>query len=337
MVGILLLFALASSHLVLCENQANLLFEEPLTVTISSKVWNLLDKSALITDFMKSIRIPETSSNDTMLDYKVSDIFLEDFQIPKSGVSFKDMNNGIHLLVTGLQFRAVATAKVAVGVSRLKAGMKGDVRVNCDYAELDLKLEWNDYNITPNISIHADLQVEFTESLRAANLFKEKIRGYAEDFISDTLPGMIVELFEQHVNAPLQKLKKLLTGMGLSQFGIEWTVQNKTLRIAVKPRRVPNLYACSAMGKVEPIKPTDKMVCITSDLLAALRELKRSKREVMSTSPPQLERGIDLTCSTLEGECTETSCSYCVDLDLEPSTTGGGISAEVSGCVPANL
>ncbi|RCN33890.1 hypothetical protein ANCCAN_20272, partial [Ancylostoma caninum] len=247
-----------------CENRTNSLFESPLTFTISSKIWNLLDtRGATITKFMKSIRLPEASNNDTMLDYKVWDIHPEDFSIPKSGVSFKDMNNGIHVLVTDLMFRAVAKARVAVGVSRLKAGMNGEVRVNCDYAELDLKLKWDGFNITPVVSIHADLQLEFTESFRAANLFKEKIREYAENFVSDKVPDMIVDLFEQEVNPLLQKLKRLLTGMGLSQFGIEWMVQNKTLRVAVKPK--------SAVGKIEPIKPIDKMVCIRSDLLAALR------------------------------------------------------------------
>ncbi|KAL6727690.1 hypothetical protein Aduo_009544 [Ancylostoma duodenale] len=278
---------------------------------------------------MKSIRLPETSNNDTVLDYKVWDIHLEDFWIPKSGVSFKDMNNGIHLLVTGLMFRAVAKTRVAVGVSRLKAAMQGEVRVNCDYAELDLKLKWDGFNITPVVSIHADLQLEFTESLRAANLFKEKIRDYAEDFLSDKVPEMIVDLFEQEVNPLLQKLKKLLTGMGLSQFGIEWMVQNKTLRVAVKPK--------SAMGKIEPIKPIDRMVCISSDLLAALRELKRSKREVVSPNPAESNLGIDLSCTPPEGECTISSCSYCVDLDINPSTTISGVSADLPSCVPSNL
>ncbi|KAL6741527.1 hypothetical protein Aduo_014770 [Ancylostoma duodenale] len=323
MIEFLLLFALTTFQPVLCESETNFLFKEPFTLTISPKVWDLLDtRAALITKFVKSVRLPEKSKDNVMLDYKVWDIFLEDFSIPKSGASFEDISNGVHLRVKNIKFRAVAKAKVSVGVSRLKASLKGDVRVNCDDAELDLKLKWDDFKITPIVSTKADLQIKFTRTLRPANLFKKKIRKYAEEFVSDKLPDMIVELFEQKVNPLLRKLKRLLAGMGLSQFGVEWMVQNKTLRVAVKPK--------SAMGKIEPIKPTDKMVCFRSDLLAALQELKRSKREVVKL-------GIDLTCSTPEGECSTTSCSYCADLDIKLSTTENGVSAKLRSCVPPIL
>ncbi|RCN29395.1 hypothetical protein ANCCAN_24847 [Ancylostoma caninum] len=313
-----------------CENETNFLFKEPFTLTISPKVWDLLDtRAALITKFVESFRLPEKSENNIMLDYKVWNIFVEDFSIPKSGASFEDIDNGVHLRVKNIRFRAVAKARVAIGVMLLKAGLKGDVRVNCDDAELDLKLKWNDFKITPIVNTRADLQVKFTKSLRAANLFKKRIRKYAEEFVSDKLPDMIVELFEQKVNPMLRKLKRLLAGMGLSQFGIEWMVQNKTLRVAVKPK--------SAMGKIEPIKPTDKMVCIRSDLLAAPQELKRSKREFESSDPTKLKLGIDLTCSAPEGECGISSCSYCADLDITPSTTENGVSAKLRSCVPPIL
>ncbi|EYC31559.1 hypothetical protein Y032_0004g2217 [Ancylostoma ceylanicum] len=350
MIGFLFLFALVTSHPVLCKNQTDLLFKEPLTVTISPKVWDLLDTRAdLITKYMKLIRFPEKSKNDLMLDYKLWNIFLEDFSIPKGGASFEDIYNGVHLRVKGVRFRVDARAKVAVGVSLLKANLRGNVRVNCDNAELDLKLKWNDFKITPVVKTKADLEVEFTKDLRAANLFKKKIRKYAEKFVSNKLPDMIVELIEQKLNPLLRKLKRLLTGMGLSQFGVEWMVQNKTLRVAVKPK--------SAMGKVEPIKPTDKMVCIKSDLLAALQEFKQSKREVMSAGPTevkekeskrskqevvnadptQLKFGLDVTCSIPQGECSTSSCLYCADLDIKPSTTENGTSVQFRSCMPPIL
>ncbi|RCN33017.1 hypothetical protein ANCCAN_21156 [Ancylostoma caninum] len=126
----------------------------------------------------------------------------------------------------------------------------------------------------------------------------------------------------------LQKLKRVLDGMGLSQFGIEWTVQNGTLRVTVKPQ--------SAMGTIEPIKPINNMMCISSDLLAALRELKRSKREAVSSSPVESELGIELSCTPPEGECTISSCSYCLDFDIQLTTTSG-VSADLLSCMPSNL
>ncbi|KIH68730.1 hypothetical protein ANCDUO_00935 [Ancylostoma duodenale] len=138
------------SQLVLyrCENQTYSLFNEPLILTISPKIWNILDtRAAVITKYVKSYPIPDNINKDTMLDYKITDMYVEDFSMPKSGVSFKEMKNGIHLRifnvfsdvrdvqeltlyvkVTDIKFRAGAKAKVAVGVKKLKASLKGDVR-----------------------------------------------------------------------------------------------------------------------------------------------------------------------------------------------------------------
>ncbi|EYC31557.1 hypothetical protein Y032_0004g2216 [Ancylostoma ceylanicum] len=336
MVGYLLLFAFVFPHLALCQQQRTTisykhpLYKEPLTVTISPKIWNLLDlRAELITKYLKTIELPEQAQNDTMLDYKVSNIALNDISIPKSGVSFEDMNNGVHLRMRNIKFRAVATIEVAVGVSVFKAGLKGDVKVNCDNAELDLVLNVGDYKITPVIKMKAGLQFEFTESLRAANLFESKIREYAEYFVSNSVPDMIAKTCEKEVNPLLQKLKRLVAGVGLSEFGVEWTVQNNTLRVGVKPK--------SAMGKIAPIKPMSKMVCIDSNLLAALREMKRSKREAVNSDSKKSKLGIYFTCSPPEGDCTESSCSYCADLDIFPTTTSTGVGAELGSCVPKNL
>ncbi|RCN30751.1 hypothetical protein ANCCAN_23470, partial [Ancylostoma caninum] len=194
-------------------------------------------------------------------------------------------------------------------------------RVECEYADLDVKLEFDGFNIKPAVRLEADLEFEFDESLRAANLVTGQIQFLVEWFIRNRVPGIIEDLFDKETNPMLQKLKRVLDGMGLSQFGIEWTVQNGTLRVTVKPQ--------SAMGAIEPIKPIDNMMCISSDLLAALRELKRSKREAS-------ELGIELSCTPPEGECTISSCSYCLDFDIQPTTTSG-VSANISSCVPTNL
>ncbi|KAL6741524.1 hypothetical protein Aduo_014769 [Ancylostoma duodenale] len=334
MIGFLLL-ALVTSHPALCQQQIatvsyqQLPYNQPLTFTISPKLWDLLDLRAdLITKYLKTIKLPEQSQMDTMLDYKVSNISLEDIKIPKNGISFEDMDHGIHMRKRNITFFTVSKVEVAVGVSVFKAGLSGDVRVSCNNAELDLVLNVGDYTITPVVSMKADLQFEFTESLRAANLFEGKIREYAEYFVSHNVPKMIVKAVEEQVNPLLQKLKRVLTGVGLSQFGVEWTVQKNTLRVAVKPK--------SAMGKINPMKPIDKMVCVEGNLLAALRDL-RSKREVKSSDPNKSKFGIYFTCSPPEGGCTASSCSYCTDLDIYPTIKENGVSVESRSCVPKDL
>ncbi|RCN29394.1 hypothetical protein ANCCAN_24846 [Ancylostoma caninum] len=181
----------------------------------------------------------------------------------------------------------------------------------------------------------ADLKMKFTDSLKPANLFKEKVQEFSDHFVEKTLPDMIGDIFKTEVNPMLRKFKSLLTGMGLSLFGVEFMVQNGNLRIAVRPKSSLNLHISSALGKIDQIKPINKMVCISSDLLAAVRQLKRSKREAVSSNKSEL--GIDLICSTPEGDCIESACSYCADLDIKPSSTKNGFSADLGTCVPKNL
>ncbi|KIH68729.1 hypothetical protein ANCDUO_00934 [Ancylostoma duodenale] len=194
---------------------------------------------------------------------------------------------------------------------------------------MDMELKWDDFEFTPKVTMKADLKIRFTDSLKAANMFKDKVQEISDHFVEKTLPEMITNIFEKQVNPLLRKFKNMLTGMGLSQFGVEFMVQNGNLRIAVKPK--------SALGKVDPIKPINQMVCISSDLLAAVIQLKRSKRQAVNSNGSESKFGIDLTCSTPEGSCTESSCSFCADLDIKESTKKSGFRADFGTCVPKNL
>ncbi|KAL6741517.1 hypothetical protein Aduo_014763 [Ancylostoma duodenale] len=276
-------------------------------ITISPKIWNILgNRSATITEFIKSIRIPETAKNDTMLDYKVWDIKLEDLWIPQDGVYFQDMDNGIHLLVTGLMFHASTKVNVAVGLASFKTAVEGEVRVNCDYAELDLKLEWDGFKMKPVVSLGADLEVVNQRQSAGNNCRPCRQRSEsdaAEIEGGDYWHGII-------------SVRRRVDGS-------KWN--SPYSREAAK---------CNGRN---PVKPIDKMVCISSGLLAAVRELKRSKREAVSSDPVESKLGIELSCTPPEGECAISSCSYCLDFDINPSTTRSGAAADLASCVPSNL
>ncbi|KHJ82135.1 hypothetical protein OESDEN_18173, partial [Oesophagostomum dentatum] len=72
--------------------------KEPLTLTISPKIWNLLEtKAGLINDAVTSITFPEFSGKKSLLNYRIWDGKVHHFSGPKSEVSFQDMNNDVRV------------------------------------------------------------------------------------------------------------------------------------------------------------------------------------------------------------------------------------------------
>ncbi|KIH45095.1 hypothetical protein ANCDUO_24869, partial [Ancylostoma duodenale] len=98
MIFLLLLCACASLCVVKSDNRTKININEPLTVTISPKLWNLLEtKSNIINEAVTSITFPEFSGKKSLVKYRVWEGKVEHFAVPKSGVSFLDMSNGVHL------------------------------------------------------------------------------------------------------------------------------------------------------------------------------------------------------------------------------------------------
>ncbi|KAK6754745.1 hypothetical protein RB195_013623 [Necator americanus] len=296
------------------------LFNDPLTVTVTPKIWDLLDtKSKLISKIVKSIRFPEISKEGKLLDYNLWDGYIEQLSISKDGVSFEDIDNGVHLHIENINFRVVTKAKVRVGFMLAKVGASGKIWMDAVDGKLDLKLKWNDFEFLPTVETEATLHFNFTNSLKSANLFKENIRKYAEKAVRVILPEAIVGFIKQSVNPRLKKLKKIVVGLGLSQFGVQWAVQNNTLRVAVRPK--------SGMENVRPIHSSNKMICVSSGILAVLQIY-------IGESNVSLFDG-RMSFMAPEGSCTSSSCSYCADLDVNLNATkADGTQSELSNCVP---
>ncbi|KIH42413.1 hypothetical protein ANCDUO_27602 [Ancylostoma duodenale] len=106
------------------------------------------------------------------------------------------------------------------------------------------------------------------------------------------LPLQLIKAIEEKVNPRLQKLKQKIIGMGITQYGIEWKVQNNILRVILRPRGRGKKHQQPAPPPPRPIPANP------------------------------LKGGIDFTCVAPQFRCEGLACSYCTDVDINPSSTG---------------
>ncbi|VDO85553.1 unnamed protein product [Heligmosomoides polygyrus] len=205
---------------------------EPVTLTISPKIWNLLEtKAALITNTVKSIQFPEKDEKvSKLLKYKVWDGHFEQFAVPKSGVTFEDMNNGVHLRMKNVQFRGSIQARLYIGGKLGHIRVSGGIKVSSSNAELDIVLAWNDFTFTPTVAMNSNLRIDFEHHLRRFNAIRSHVQKLATKAVNKKVPEKLVEVIQKELNPRLQKLKQKLVAKGITQYDIEWTVQNQNLR-----------------------------------------------------------------------------------------------------------
>ncbi|XGW02575.1 hypothetical protein V3C99_014539 [Haemonchus contortus] len=303
----------------ICDSQqkATMNIREPLTLTISPKIWNLLEtKANLINDAVKSIKFPAKEEKvKKFVKYKVWNGHIEHFSIPKTGVTFVNMINGVHLRVKGLQFRGSVQARLRIGGRLGRIRVSGGIKVKSSNAELDVILKWNDFTFTPTISMNSNLRIDFTRHLRRFNAIRKHFQKRATRAINKKVAEKLAELVHKQLNPRLQKLKQKLIARGLANYGIEWVVQNQILRVAVKPK--------SSTIAISPIKPINKMVCIEVNVVQLLLRAKRSA----------LLSGNDVTCVNPVAKCKGFKCSYCTDIDIIP-VPPNAIRDAFHNCIP---
>ncbi|KHJ84377.1 hypothetical protein OESDEN_15911 [Oesophagostomum dentatum] len=223
------------------ENKINA--SQPLTLTISPKIWNLLEtKAGLINGAVTSITFPEFSGKKSLVKYRVWDGKVDHFSVPKSGVSFQDMNNGVHLSMKNVQFGARTNGRVEIGKKVFGkwvriARMSGEIKAKTEGANLDIKLTWNDFKFVPTVTMNSDVRVDFTKNLRKLNFLRSRVQKMVNSKVNSEVPKKIIDLVNNKVNPRLQQLKQKLISMGFTDYDIEWTVQNNILRVAIKPKR----------------------------------------------------------------------------------------------------
>ncbi|KAL6739906.1 hypothetical protein Aduo_013304 [Ancylostoma duodenale] len=321
--ALLLLCSISTLSIVKCD-QKKVNVNEPITLTISHKIWNLLEtKANIINDAVTSITFPDFDGKESLVKYKVWNGKVNHFSVPKAGVSFQDMNNGVHLSMKDVQFGASVKGRVDIGKKVLKkwvriARMSGEIKAKSASANLDVVLAWNDFKFIPTVNMDSNVRVDFTHHLERLNFLRSRIQKMVTSKVNSEVPKKIVEAIEQQVNPRLQKLKEKMISMGYTQYDIEWTVQNNILRVALKPK--------SGSGVVSPVVPIDHMLCVNANMLAVMDAFHlRLKRSAVA-------KGIDFTCVSPKFDCKGTSCSVCSDLDINPASEGS--DDKFHNCLP---
>nr|CDJ81130.1 unnamed protein product [Haemonchus contortus] len=299
------------------QENAPLNIREPLTLTVSPKIWNLLEtKANLINDAIKSIQFPEKQEKvNKLFKYKVWNGHFEHFSIPKTGVTFENMNNGVHLRIKGVQFGGSVQARLYLGGKLARVRVSGDVKVKSSNAELDVILNWNDFTFTPVISMSSNLRIDFTRHIRRFNAIRGHLQKLATRAVNKKVAEKLAEVINKQVNPRLQRLKQMLIARGLADYDIEWTVQNQILRVAVKPR--------SSINVPSPIVPINEMLCIKVSVAQLPQRTKRSA----------LGSDLDVTCVNPVAKCEGLACSYCTDVDINPLPPNV-IGDKFHNCIP---
>ncbi|KAK6029432.1 hypothetical protein OSTOST_04456, partial [Ostertagia ostertagi] len=178
----------------ICGLQDNILNTgEPITLTISPKVWNLLEtKAEIISNTVKSIEFPKRKEKvKKLLKYEVWDGHFERFSVPKNGMSFENMSNGVHLRVKDVQFSGSVHARLYIGGKIGRIRVTGDIKVKSSSAELDVALAWNDFTFTPTISMKSNLRIDFTHHLRHFNLIRSHFQKLATRAVNKKVPEKV--------------------------------------------------------------------------------------------------------------------------------------------------
>ncbi|EPB78322.1 hypothetical protein ANCCEY_02552 [Ancylostoma ceylanicum] len=337
------------------ENKVDI--NEPITLTVSPKIWTLLEtKANIINDAVTSITFPDFDGKKSLVKYRVWDGKVDHFSVPKSGVSFQDMNNGVQLSIKGAQIGASVKGRVEIGKKifgkwiRL-ARMSGEMKAKSENVNLDVKLVWNDFTFIPTVNMDSSVRVDFTRHLKTLNFLRKEVQKMVTSKVNSEVPKKIVEAIEQQVNPRLQKLKEKLISMGYTQYDMEWAVQNNILRVAFKPK--------SGSGVVSPVVPIDHMLCVNANMVAVMDSFIQLRRKRGARKKPKQQidiipishvalpkealginedfpikgtKGIDFTCVSPKFSCEGASCSVCSDIDINPASEGSG--DKFHNCLP---
>ncbi|EYB81795.1 hypothetical protein Y032_0374g217 [Ancylostoma ceylanicum] len=324
----LLLFVALTLDGVICDDQSKINASEPLTLTISPKIWNLFEtKANIINDAVTSLKFPEQSGQEGAVRYRLWDGKVEHFSISKWDISFEDIRSGVHLKLNGVKFRASINGKVEVGKTFWGKyipliWMSGGITVTSEAAILDVNLVWKNFKFTPTVKMDSNVNIGFTSSLWMLYFLKSKIEKEFRHRINIEVSNKLVEAINLQVNPRLQKLQQTMMSMGYDHYDVDWAVQNNVFRISLRPK---------SWGAIaSPIKPINHMLCVNLNMLTAVHEVsKRMKREAVQ-SPNQSTNGLDFTCLAKKFECRGKFCTICTDIDISP-----GPVDILHNCVPS--
>ncbi|VDM70496.1 unnamed protein product [Strongylus vulgaris] len=136
-----------------------------------------------------------------------------------------------------VSFSGVITVQVTVG---LFATIQGRVWVTSKDSRVDVTLNWNDFDISPETKLSLDLNITFTHDLYMANILKPIIEKTVSSLLNSYLPKQVTKLTKTKLNPLLHKAKQLLTENMGDGWAVQLSTQDQHLQIALKPRRYAN-------------------------------------------------------------------------------------------------
>ncbi|CAJ0591349.1 unnamed protein product [Cylicocyclus nassatus] len=324
--SILVLFALAT---VTCHNMKPFDVNEPLSLTISPKVWSLLEtKAVVIENAVKSIKIPDFGKRNWARMGKVSNMKITKFKVPKFGVSFENMNDGVHIKIKGVQLEVCGKAKYRLLFVTSKTK---NVAITSNL-DADAKLKWRDFIFIPEVKIKTNLKTKLSGIL--LKIFKPSDKKISR-VIDRALEKYAEKIIVEEVNPHLQEFKKKIEAEGLRSYTVQLSVQRNSLHVSIKPKSAGNV--------ITPLNPINNMVCLNANMLALINGIHGRKKRDLSRNHTWVSRGsssrfqnskkIDVTCLSpkLDCELSKLTCSLCSDIDIKYTS---GTVDEFHNCLP---
>ncbi|CAJ0591362.1 unnamed protein product [Cylicocyclus nassatus] len=264
------------------------------------------------------------------MDYEISEGKVVELKIPKEHVKMLNMENGVHVKMSNITFKSTMKVTLKVGVLLFEAGVPGDITVETNNAEVDIALRWQNFTLKPNVTVKADFDIKYGGLLSAASLLPEAFSKQAKIYAEKNIPSTVSDYITQVLNPHLSSLRRVYVGLGLSQFDIYWRTQNQTISMAMRPK------SAGPMKEALKHNQNGKMVCITSEILSAFRQTSRAKREVFASNLVKKAAPVLISCKSPQGTCSTSSCSYCVDIRINPPSARNGTSGLelLSTCLP---
>ncbi|WKY08222.1 hypothetical protein Q1695_007596 [Nippostrongylus brasiliensis] len=268
----------------------------PLTLTFSPRIWDVIDKrSGEIVQAVKSIPIPDLKGKKGKIRYEATRLKVTHFYIPKNGISFQNMANGVHIQMNGVQLKVNGRGRGKIGRRIRLLRITGGIQVKTT-ANINIKLTWNDFKFTPVSTFDGRFRFDFERKLRRLNFLRGTLEKVIDKSLKKKVLSMISDIVVGQLNPQLQQLKSILQKRGLSHYTMDWVVKHNHLRVALRNS--------GATGAIPDVQPISKMMCIKANLLALLPRPKRSAT------------GLMMSCVAPELKCKGLSCTFCTDIDI---------------------
>ncbi|CAJ0604589.1 unnamed protein product [Cylicocyclus nassatus] len=192
---------------------------QPIVISISPKIWDLVKNEEFVSAVMKSFKFPIIKNEEGKLVYRIWDTVIDKVSLNGSEFSFPDMRDGIHLRAENMQFHLSTKAELElweeIFIWIQLAKRKGEIGAKLENVSLDIKLAWNDFKFAPNITMKCNANVEFSPDMEGMDDYKQQADSIITAKINEEVPQMLTNMINEKINPYLQKLKKLMRKYGI--------------------------------------------------------------------------------------------------------------------------